>query len=308
MRVLVVGASGFVGPYLVRELLRHDHHLLLLSPNGQALSVDQQLIPTLPCLLSDEKTLRSLIREYQPEAVVHLAGISQVAFAEKEPIQSLEINFLGTKTLCSALELELKQRCRLLYVSSSYIYGSYYSESGEVKIDETSPAHPDTIYGFSKYAGEFVVQSADPQKIDAYIVRAFNHIGPKQASDFVCMALAMRIKGTPDFSQIEVGNMETYRDFSDVRDIVRAYRLIIEKAPPNKTFILGSGRCVAIKTIFDKLLDISGKNITVRVNSDLYRPEKEKKIMANTQLAQVQLGWTCEIALDQTLSDIYKSI
>lgn len=304
MKVLVTGASGFVAPHLVRELIENGHEVVLTAHARHDIVIGNKKLSVIPCDLQDAEGLDSIMREYQPDALVHLAAISHVVKAQNERVNLVATNVVGTHNLCAALT-KLDKSCAFLYVSSSMVYGNTESDTA---FSEESLPQPSTPYGASKLAGEYVVRSYASELFKPYIVRPFNHIGPGQSTDFVCPALAKRIVDAKDGGTIEVGNLKAKRDFSDVRDIVRAYRLILEKQPKRDLFVLGSGKGVAIQSILDSFIRISKKNIETQVNQELLRANDPPVVTADPGLAEKTLGWRCLTPLSDTLADIYHSL
>lgn len=177
-------------------------------------------------------------------------------------------------------------------------------EGVEALSEHSFPA-PETAYGASKLAGEYIVRSYASEMFRPYIVRAFNHIGPGQGGDFVCPTLARKIVAAPDGGRITVGNLKVYRDFTDVRDVVRAYRLILEVKPAQDLFVIGSGRAVRIEEVLEELARISGKEITAEVDRSLVRNVDPPLLCADSSLAQHVLGWSPAIPMEQTLREVY---
>jgi GDP-4-dehydro-6-deoxy-D-mannose reductase len=143
--------------------------------------------------------------------------------------------------------------------------------------------------------------------LSCYIARPFNHIGPGQHDSFVCPALAKRIKLAKNGDSIDVGNIHAKRDFSDVRDIARAYRLILEIQPSERIFVLGSSKTHSVLEVIQIFTKISGKSISTRISPDLLRPNDNATICADTALAQKILGWQCKIEFESTLNDIFQA-
>lgn len=306
MRVLITGACGFVGQQLARELLVHGHELILATHLRTSMTVAGQVLPATPCDIRDYDGLLDLIGKTKPDAVAHLAGLAQVVDAAKDRTLLSSINTLGVHNICSAIAATSTHQVSVLFASSAFVYGNAYK--GKVTINEGSPVQPHTPYGHSKVAAEHIGQCFEGDSLAFYIARPFNHIGPGQATNFVCPGFAQRILDTPAGGTFEVGNLASRRDFCDVRDIVRAYRLILERRPPARIFVLGSGLSVPIQEVLDQLLQISGKHLVSRVNPTLYRPSDPCDMVAGSSLAEAQLGWTCELPLQRSLADVYAAL
>ena len=306
MRVLITGACGFVGQQLARELLVHGHELVLATHERTSMKVAGETLPATPCDVRDHAGIQALVGTAKADAVAHLAGLAQVIDAAKDRTRLSSINTVGVHNLCAAIAAVATRPTAGLFASSAFVYGNAYQ--GRVEINEDSPVQPHTPYGHSKLAAEHVGQCFEGEAISFYVARPFNHIGPGQTTSFVCPGFAQRILNTPAGGSIDVGNLASRRDFCDVRDIVRAYRLILEKKPPSRLFVLGSGQSVAIQEILDHLLQISGKQVGSHVNPGLYRPSDPCDMIADSRLAHKQLGWSCEIPLRRSLADVYAAL
>lgn len=302
MRVLITGASGFVGPHLARELLAGGHQVELSAPMRFELRHQSTTLNAHVCDLLDANSARQLIEITKPEAVIHLAGLSHVHQGTQNRAKMVDLNVTATGTICAALA-ETKTKSCFLLVSSALLYPA--SENGETVVNETTAPKPDLPYGLSKLAAEYVAKCFASETLRIYVARPFNHIGPGQTRDFVCPGLAHRIVVAEDGGTIAVGNLRAKRDFTDVRDMVRAYRLLIEKQPKQDTFVLGSGTSVAIQEILERLIQISGKKITTTVDPELLRSIDPPCFRADSGLAKELIGWRPEISLTQSLQDIY---
>ena len=302
MKILVTGASGFVGSHLVRELSSRGH--VVMATAAGTFTADTANV-VLPCDITDREAVRRLVAEAQPEAVVHLAGISHVVEAGDEKSRLSHINIGGTENLCSACTDEL-DGILFLFVSSAHVFRQGQDEQQPIR--ESSPLEPVNAYGQSKLAGEYIVRTHASASFRPWIVRPFNHIGPGQAPGFVCPSLARRIVDAEDGGTISVGNLNAFRDFTDVRDIVRAYRLILEKRPRADLFVLGSGRALRIRDVLDEFIRISGKSVEARVETALLRENDPVKLEVDSGLARRELGWECDIPMAQTLEDIYRDV
>lgn len=301
MKILVTGGSGFVGRHLVRDLTGAGHTVLSV---GDVPHPDAKGVASALCDITDASGLKRICSDYRPDGVVHLAGMAHVVSAEKDPERLMRVNVGGTEHIAAAIAAIADKSIPVILASSIFVYGTQLK--GDIRLDELRPVAPDTAYGRSKFAAEQVLNAfASPSKLKAYAVRPFNHIGPGQSTAFVCSAFADRIARTPAGGTIEVGNLNARRDFSDVRDIVRAYRLILEKQPQDGVFVLGSGAVRPIQDLLDELINASGKAIRTSVSADLLRAQDEGSICANTARASQELGWRCSIPFETTIRDVY---
>ncbi len=295
MKILVTGADGFVGTHLCHELRQYGHELVPLSYHGAGES--------LRCDITVSDQIARICDERRPDAIVHLAGIAKTNLGAEAISELGEVNVIGTFNVCKAAS-RLPQ-ATLLYVSSGLVYAG---NPGTAAYSERDPISTPHVYSQSKLAAEEIVNMYGfMDQLKTYIVRPFNHIGPHQSDEFVVAALAKRIKAAKSGDTIVVGDLETYRDFVDVRDIARAYRLIVEKKPDERLFVLGGGVPIRIRDILDQLIAISGKSIQVRVASELLRKQDPAKVCANPRLAREILGWQPTITLAESLRDVYAS-
>ncbi len=307
--MLITGAGGFVGRHLAAELYAAGMDLILTSDvASNVLLPSGKSLPLVPCNINDRDGLNRIFGEESPDAVVHLAAISHVVNAQNARETLAEVNIVGTHNVCAAAA-SLNKRVNFLFVSTSLVYGAGSTfpphGNGEVIYDEVSLPAPESAYGASKLAGEFLTRSYASDKFRPYIVRPFNHIGPGQNPNFVCPSLASKIASAKSGGTINVGNLKTYRDFTDVRDVVRAYRLILEKEPPEDLFVIGSGKVVRIDSILESLIKISGKSISTEIDDSLLREVDPPRLCANPSRSKKALGWDPKFLIHETLNDIY---
>lgn len=300
MKVLLTGANGFVAAYLAKELVQSGHQIVLTGRESVA-SLD---LPYFKADLSDQKQAFNAIQWSQPDAVVHLAGIAHVTPQQDAQRAKLitSVNVDATSYLCEALHNQSRDSI-LLFISSGLVYQPT-DPSGFTGYTESSALGPVNDYGWSKLAAEAIVRIYDSAHLKTYVARPFNHTGPGQDFRFVAPTLAKRIIEAKDGGAIPVGNLDAMRDFSDVRDIVRAYRLILEQKPSHRTFVLGSGKPIPISSILEFFVKYSGKNISVERDSDLIRTEHDL-VFGNPQLAKNILHWQPEVPFEKTLQDLY---
>jgi len=256
MRALVIGADGFVGRWLVRHLADAGDEVHGL--------VGRHFRPPLPSATSahavdvrDAASLTDTIRRIGPDAVYYLAGVSQPNQRENLEI-ALAISVGGALTTLSACST-LEARPRLLLVGSSHMYRNPTTDE---PIGEDAPLGSSTVYGATKTAAEAAAMAIAPSAgVEVIGVRPFNHIGPGQATAFVVPALAeqvARIAAGLSEPEIRAGSLASRRDFTDVRDVVRAYRLLIQAGNPGWSYNIGSGRATSIREVLEALLALAG--------------------------------------------------
>jgi GDP-4-dehydro-6-deoxy-D-mannose reductase len=306
MRVLITGAAGFVGRYLIEHCLSCDDNILATDRSVDKYS-NKTNLNWVNLDVSDYNKVNLVISDFKPEIVYHLAGMAFVPEAENNFDRALLVNVGGTNNIIRTCHL-LQLGCTVLLVSSAEVYGKISDR--ELPITENTPLRPANNYSLSKLMAEQVAQRYQQfGYVRTIIARPFNHIGPGQDSRFVvssfCEQLTKISKGQ-SAPIIKVGNLDARRDFSDVRDIVRAYRLAAISGQGVYNF--GSGRAISIKSILDQLIKISGVNVTIEQDPTRMRPSEVPIVYGSFEKAYKELGWKPEISIEQTLQDTYKSV
>ncbi len=290
MRSLITGGRGFVGTWLAE-------HLRELG--DEVVAIDAEVDVT------DPAALLSAVSRARPDAIYHLAALTHVGDSWDEPLRVLEVNVIGTAALLAAA-----RKCgtdpRILVTSSAEVYGAV-TDPARLPLSEESPTAPLTPYAASKLAAEALVAQAFLGHGQHVItVRPFNHIGPGQTPQFAVPALAKRIVEADrrGARAIPVGNLSARRDFTDVRDVVRAYRLLIESGEPGTVYNVCSGRDVSIREIADRLLDLAGSSLEFETDPSLVRPVEVPVLRGDSGRLAAATGWKPEIPLEQTLADV----
>jgi GDP-4-dehydro-6-deoxy-D-mannose reductase len=290
VRSLITGGRGFVGHWLA------DH---LVDLGDEVVVIDREVDVTDPAAL-----LAALVSA-APEAIYHLAALTHVGKSWDDPLQVLQVNVIGTAVLLAAAR-ECGTDPRVLVTSSAEVYGAV-TDPTRLPLREDSPTAPLTPYAASKLAAEALVQQAFLGHGQSVItVRPFNHIGPGQTPDFAVPALTKRMvdaerQGT---GSIPVGNLTARRDFTDVRDVVRAYRLLIESGEPGNLYNVCSGRDVEIKEIADELLALTGASLKFETDPALMRPVEVPVLRGDPSRLKEATGWEPKIPLEETLADV----
>jgi GDP-4-dehydro-6-deoxy-D-mannose reductase len=302
MKILIVGAAGFVGSHLIEHFLLKGWEIETTCLEGEKVSHG---VPAHILDIRNQGDIEKVLEKSRPEAIVHLAAQSSVGLSWKKPALTAEINVLGSINLLEAIRVQAKDT-RVLLVGSSEEYGAVSEESNP--ISETQDLNPSNIYAMTKVAqditGRLYAQAYD---IDIMCTRSFNHIGPGQAPGFVvsdfCSQIA-KIKIGEQEPIIKVGNLSARRDFTDVRDVVRAYAFLLEKGQGGEIYNVGSGHAVAVQDILDKLISLSGIDIEVQIDSSRFRPIDVPVIEADISKLQEATGWKPEIPIETTLKDV----
>ena len=290
MRSLITGGRGFVGHWLA------DH---LRDLGDEVVAIDREVE------ITDPAALLAAMSEAAPDAVYHLAALTHVGQSWDEPLQVLQVNVVGTAAVLAAAR-QCGTDPRVLVTSSAEVYGAV-TDPGRLPLDEGSPTAPLTPYAASKLAAEAVVAQAHLGHGQHVItVRPFNHIGPGQTPNFAVPALAKRIVEADrrGAATIPVGNLSARRDFTDVRDVVRAYRLLVETGRPGGLYNVCSGRDVSIREIADGLLQLAGTTLEFETDPSLVRPVEVPVLRGDPGRLAEATGWKPEIPLEQTLADV----
>jgi len=290
VRSLITGGRGFVGTWLA------DH---LREQGDEVVAIDYEVDVTNPVALLEAVTAAA------PDAVYHLAALTHVGDSWKDPLQVLQVNVIGTAALLAAAR-QCGTDPRILVTSSAEVYGAV-TDPSLMPLDELTPTAPLTPYAASKLAAEALIgQAFRGHGQEVIVVRPFNHIGPGQTPNFAVPALAKRIVEADrrGDSSIAVGNLAARRDFTDVRDVVKAYRRLIESGTPGEVYNVCSGHDVAIEEIATSLLRLAGTSLEFKVDPALTRPVEVPVLRGDPTRLQRATGWKPEIPLDQTLADV----
>lgn len=301
MRIFVTGATGFVGGWLQQELAAAGHEVVP-APGPDRLEI------------TDREALRSWFagKDGAPDAVVHLAGMAFAPDAARDPAEAFRVNVAGTAAVFEALRT-VGIRPTVLVTGSSEVYGAPRPE--DLPLNETSPLAPRQPYAVSKLAQEAVaIEAGFRYRFPVVVTRSFNHTGPGQRPVFVVPAMARRVLAVRDGNDTWVlaGNVDVRRDLSDVRDVVRAYRLLVEtlaKGPEAQPTVVnvGSGADVTIRQVIQRLCVLAGVTAEIRVDPALVRPDDPPAIRADVSLLAQLTGWRPEIKLDLTLAEVLRA-
>lgn len=292
MKVAVTGARGFVGPHLVAHLEQSGDEVLALDRHGPD-----------PFDVTDAEAVRERLHDAHPEVVYHLAALSHVGESWQNPAASFRVNAEGTLNIlhtCAEVGVE-----RVLVVLSSEEYGRVSED--ELPLHEESPVRPVTPYGAAKATADVLaLQAFLGDGLATIRARPFSHTGPGQSARFVVPALAARIARAErdGIGEIPVGSLDAVRDLTDVRDVVRAYRLLVDRGEPGAVYNVCSGRGVSVQEIADYLLSRAERPIRLVTDPDLVRPVEVPRLVGSNDLLRATTGWAPEIDLTQTLDDV----
>ena len=303
MKALVIGGGGFVGPYLVRHLTDDcGYEVTVTKTEKEQLVMDNAVVKNLDIL--DIGQIVELLKAEQPDYIFHLAAQSSVAYSWKNPTLTIDVNIKGCVNLLDAVR-QLDKKPRVLLIGSGEEYG--HIKEGECPIVEDNTVRPGNIYAATKACQNMLGKIySDAYGLDIMMVRAFNHIGPNQTPMFVvadiCKQVADIEKGRQE-PVIYVGNLSAKRDFTDVRDVVKAYALLVEHGRRGETYNVGTGHAIAISQILDEIVAMSDTAIEVKVDENKLRPVDVPIIEPDIDKIKSEVGWQPVISLEQTLKE-----
>lgn len=319
MKVLVTGADGFVGEHLVAELLEAGHEVsastLTLPPTRDTLTMEQVAAADWKAAdVRDHDALYRLISAVRPDQIYHLAGFSSGAMARERAAQALAVNAGGTVNLCEAVAAVREEfpdfDPRILVMGSGDAYGDAAREG--VPLDEHMRLRPVSAYGLSKAAQELAAHTYRRARgMRILVMRSFNLVGPGQASHFVvpdfCTQVAEMCCGRSREGALHVGNLDVERDFTDVRDGVRAFRLVMDLDQPEAAYNVASGRPVSIRRILEWILDEAG--VRPEIVSDPERRRQEVPVIrGDAGLLNRDTGWEPERDIEESVREVYRWI
>jgi GDP-4-dehydro-6-deoxy-D-mannose reductase len=301
---LITGVNGFAGKHLAQLLLKHGWNVYGIDmqekcavPGGMYFQVD----------ICDHESIRRICGQVKPKGIYHLAGVASPSGFHLTPYNSFQINIMGTISMLDAMRT-VSNEAVLLLVGSSTEYKTLDLHNA---LSEKSHLEPTSFYGVSKYAAEIIGQYyVRHHNLDVRFTRSFNHTGPGQAQQFVCSDWARQIAGIEvngAAPQIRVGNINSAIDFSDVRDVVEAYRLIMEKGKKGEVYNVCGKNKINLSFILEYLLKKSSANITVSMDqTKVAAPNSTAEIIGANDKLYEQTGWSPKIPFEKTLDDLYE--
>lgn len=305
MQIFVTGATGFAGSHLLDQLLAQGHSVTALMHAATS----HQSMPDHPRLtavtgdLLDPESLKTAVTSVKPDVIYHLAGQAYPALSWNKPALTLAINTGGVANLLDAAVAA--GRPRVVIVTSAEIYG--FVSQAELPLTEQSAPQPRHPYGVSKWAaGMLTAVYWQRYQLPVVEARPFNHIGPRQAlgfvvPDFASQLAAIKLGRQP--AKIAVGNLDAQRDFSDVRDVVRAYIALAERGQPGEAYLICSGQPVSIHYLLNTLIEAAGISVEVSYDPARMRPSDTPCLYGSYAKIKRDTGWQPEIHLRQALND-----
>ena len=301
MPILVTGAAGFAGSHVVEALAGYadtvgwTHHAP--PPKDIETLADWQRVDLL-----NPGEVRDAIARIKPSGVIHCAGAPNVAHSWRDTVTPLSINVLATHHLFDALH-RADVRCRVVVPGSATVYALSMSA-----LTEESPIAPSNPYAVSKLAQEQLsLRAAHEDNVEVIITRSFNHTGPRQSAAFAAPNMARQIamieKGLAE-PVIKVGNLEAQRDFTDVRDMARAYVTLLKTGAPSNVYNVSSGVARVMRSVLDALVVRARVEVLIETDAELMRPSDTPMLLGDSTKLRQQTGWHPEIPFDQTLDDL----
>jgi GDP-4-dehydro-6-deoxy-D-mannose reductase len=307
-KVFITGISGFAGSFLAEHFVSSglvEVYGTTISDDSPNLSSIKEKLNLVKLDLMDSKKVSEVISDIMPDSVFHLAALTAPSESFANPAGFLTNNITAQVNVLEGIKLANLPNTKVLVVSSADIYGIVKPE--DLPINEKAPLNPANPYAVSKIAQDFLgLQYANSYTMHIVRVRPFNHIGPRQTPQFVVSKFAKQIADIEHKKMepiLKVGNLDAKRDFTDVRDMVKAYDLVLEKGTAGDVYNIGSGVSFTIKEILEKLLSLSSVSIKIEQDKNLLRPSDNPELVCDCSKIKSLTGWNSEISIDQTLRD-----
>lgn len=314
-RFLITGFSGFVGRHFLQFLYEKGEAEVfgvdIRKPNYDlSVYADRLNIQFREVNLLDEAAIKSVLADFKPQYILHLASFSSVAFSWQHPEESFVNNTNIFLNLTSALK-ELDIPCRVLSIGSSEEYGNVSAD--QLPLREDMPLQPVSPYAVARVSQEMLSKVfVDSYHLDIILTRSFNHIGPWQDERFVVPSFIRRILNIKDSGAtegiIETGDTTIIRDFVDVRDVVNAYYMLLMDGTPGEIYNICSGNEIALADIISQVADIVGVRVSTKVNPEFVRPNDNRVVVGSHDKLTKELGWKPAIAWEKTLQDMVKEM
>jgi GDP-4-dehydro-6-deoxy-D-mannose reductase len=309
MRILLTGATGFAGGHLAEALVAHGGGVELFALSRRAewpedLRHLAARVNLVACDLCDGRAVDEVLRRAQPEQIYHLAGYAHVGQSFGEPDAAWAGNLTATRSLYEGVA-RWGGRPRILFVGSGSVYGP--SDTPEHAHNESCPLRPSSPYAASKAAADLVsYQFAHAPTLDVVRVRPFNHVGPRQSPQYVVAQFARQLAAIERGRQppvVEVGNLSPLRDLTDVRDVIRAYVLVMGRGRVGEVYNVASGAAHSIQSVLDALIRLARVAVQVRQDPQRVRSAEVAAVRGDSDKVRRETGWAPEFALERTLAD-----
>jgi GDP-4-dehydro-6-deoxy-D-mannose reductase len=296
MKIITTGAAGFVGPHLIEELTSNGHEVVAVINNDEQPKVE---VKTIACDLLDSESVDG-INFTNVDAIIHLAGLAAVGPSFDNPMRYITSN-TGIETNLFEAAIKQNAKPKFLIISS----GALYDPKDRLPLSEKSRIVPSSPYAVSKIGQEQMAHYYGMRGFEYIIARPFNHMGPGQGEGFIAPDLAKQVVDFENgkIKEILVGNLDAKRDYTDVRDIVKAYRFLIEKGKSGEVYNICSGKSHSGQEILDGLLANSKVNPKITQDQARMRPSDTPNIFGDHSKLTKDTGWKPIIRLEQTLQD-----
>ncbi len=309
MRCLITGITGFAGSHLADYLLSQGncevHGIIRWRSRTENIEHLRGRVHLHECDLRDASAVNRVIAKVMPERIYHLAAQSYVPMSWTAPIETLSTNILAQANLFEAVRA-YNCPCRIQIAGSSEEYGLVFPD--EVPIKEANPLRPLSPYAVSKVAQDLMgYQYHQSYKMEIIRTRGFNHTGPRRGEVFVTSSFAKQIAEIEKEKRepvLYVGNLEVVRDFTDVRDTVRAYYLILEKGIPGEVYNVATGKGYKVREVLEILKGLSRAKFEVRQDPNRLRPSDVELLIGDPTKLKQATGWEPQIPFEQTLADL----
>jgi GDP-4-dehydro-6-deoxy-D-mannose reductase len=299
-RILITGGTGFVGPYLIRYLRSPDAKLIVISSG--VVKTEEPGVDYCKADIRNSDEVRAVIREANPNQIYHLAGVSSVSASWENPRLTFDVNVIGSYNVFDAA-LRLPSPPRILNVSTSQVYAP-----SDAALLETSPIGPDNPYAASKAMAELLaVQYRRSTAGGIITARAFNHTGPGQLTSFALPSFAKQLAEIEAGLRppvLKVGNLDVRRDFTDVRDVVTAYSVLLDKGTIGESYNVCSGRAVLLADVVKELQENCSVTVKIEIDPARLRPKEVSHTVGDPGKIQTATGWTPKVALQTTLKEL----
>lgn len=301
-RALIIGGGGFAGGYLIRELASAGYEVHATCLPEEEICGDCAVYSL---DIGDVPAIEGLLARVMPDVVFHLAAQSSVAVSWKKPALTAQVNVVGAVNVLEAVRLSQRPDTRLLLIGSGEEYG--FIPKDACPLSEEEKLRPGNIYAATKVCQEMIGQIySRSYGMDIVMTRSFNHTGPGQSPTFVVSEICRQIAaaeqpGAP--AELLIGNTDAKRDFTDVRDVVRAYRLLAEKGVSGRVYNVGRGSAAAISQILETALSMSQVQIAVIRDPKRLRASDIPIIEPDVSLIFADTGWSAQISIEETVRD-----
>jgi GDP-4-dehydro-6-deoxy-D-mannose reductase len=306
-RNLITGITGFAGCYLARALLGRGESVIGVARRAEWPASAADLAGSVELIagdVSDFAALDAVLRRARPTHVYHLAGFSNAGRSFKQPEEAWDGNLTATRRLFQAVGV-WGENPRVLWVGSGLVYGQPLHP--EVPVHEGTELRPDTPYAASKAAADLVAFMAwRAAGLDVVRARPFNHTGPDQSAEFAIPSFARQLVAIERGESppvLQVGNLNTHRDLSDVRDVVAAYLLLMDRGRAGEAYNVASGCSTPMSEVLDRLVRLTGLHVEVRTDPSLLRPAEQVVAQVDVGKIRRETGWRPNYTLEQTLRD-----